>query len=417
MPLVFLSAAEPSADASAAMLARELLALRPDVTLEGLGGRALEEVGCRLLAETVSNAAMGAAAVSRALEVSRLLRRLRETWARRRPDLVVVTDSWAFHAHVARVAKSLGVPVLYYIAPQTWASRERRVRKLAHLVDRLACILPFEEPYFRAFGVEATYVGHPLWDRLPDAAFEAGDSGRNDQAPGQEPPVVGVLPGSRRGVARANWPRLVRVMDELRERVPGVRFRVPLTPASVDVVNPAALPADTVAELDAVDRLVGGVGGAGEERGRGHVDTPGASAPCGAGPRRRPCDVCVCVSGTAALHVAAYRVPLLVVYHGNPVLWHLVGRWVVRTRTYSLVNLLAGGPERITRGRHIVPEFIPWYGPVGPVVDETVSLLTDVTRRQAMRRELERVVRPLARRGASRRAAELALELLERRKG
>lgn len=374
------------------MLARELRGLRPDVTLEGLGGPGLQGAGVELLAETVSNAAMGLAAVWRAWEVSRLLGRVREAWAQRRPDLLVCTDSWSFHVHLCRLAKSMGVPVLYYIAPQTWASREGRVRTLARLVDKLACILPFEEAYFRGFGVDATYVGHPLWDRLPQEVF-VGDRERaaGEKLRVREGPVVGVLPGSRRGVARANWPRLRRVMEQLRERVPGVRFRVPLTAASRDVVRPESLAADTVAELDAVDKLVGGVGLDGG------------------------CDVCVCVSGTAALHVAAYTVPMVVVYHGNPVLWHLVGRWVVRTRTYSLVNLLSGGPERITYGRHIVPEFIPWYGPVEPVVAEVTGLLTDAGRRAAMRAELARVVAPLARRGASRRAAELAAELLQRR--
>lgn len=405
MPRVFLSVAEPSADASAALLARELRALCPDVTLEGLGGPALQGAGVELLAETVSNAAMGLAAVWRAWEVSRLLGRVREAWGQRRPDLLVCTDSWSFHVHLCRLAKSMGVPVLYYIAPQTWASREGRVRTLAAVVDKLACILPFEEAYFRGFGVDATYVGHPLWDRLPEAALVADrERAAGERLGVRERPVVGVLPGSRRGVARANWPRLRRVMEQLRGKVPGVRFRVPLTVASRDVVRPESLAADTVAELDAVDKLIGGVGLAGGDGVEGE-EVGGGGA----------CDVCVCVSGTAALHVAAYTVPMVVVYHGNPVLWHLVGRWVVRTRTYSLVNLLSGGPERITYGRHIVPEFIPWYGPVEPVVEEVTGLLKDGSRRAAMRAELARVVEPLARRGASRRAAELAAELLQRR--
>src|SRR5204863_273683 len=68
------------------------------------------------------------------------------------------------------------------------------------------------------------------------------------------------------------------------------------------------------------------------------------------------CDFAVTVSGTAAVHVAAYGVPMIVVYRGNPLLWHLVGRWVVKTRTYSLLNILSDERAKI------VPEFIPWHG-------------------------------------------------------
>lgn len=379
MPRVFLSVAEPSADTSAALLARELRQLRPDVALTGVGGPALAAAGCTLLTDTVANAAMGVAAVFRAWEVTRLLRRIAAEWDAHKPDLLICTDSWSFHVHLCKLAKDRGIPVLYFIAPQTWASRERRVHTLAKVVDRLACILPFEEPYFRRFGVPATYVGHPLWDRLPTPppAATAPSSPNN-------PPIVGVLPGSRRSVTRAHWPRLQRVMADLRARIPGIRFRIPLTPASQPIVLAAPLPPDTTAQPDAIDTLIPG------------------------------CDLCLCVSGTAALHVAAHHVPLIVVYHGNPLLWHLIGRWVVRTRTYSLVNLLSGPPDQITYGHHIAPEYIPWYGSTRPVADHAHRLLTHPDQLATMRAELARVVAPLARPGAARRAAELADQLLPR---
>lgn len=199
--------------------------------------------------------------------------------------------------------------------------------------------------------------------------------------------MVAVLPGSRRGVTRANWPRLLEVMKALRTRVPGVQFRIPLTPNSAEIIRGSDLPEGTVLSEG--------------KDGDGAMDEllPG-------------CSMALCVSGTAALHVAAHGVPLIVVYHVNPVAWHLVGRWVVRTRTYSLVNLLADGPERIASGHAVAPEFIPWYGPTERVTEMAARWLTDPNELARRREAVLRVVQPLVRPGASRRVAEIACEMM-----
>lgn len=366
--------ADPSADANAALLARELRALIPNVVLKGVGGPQMAAAGVELVADTTSKAAMGLAALLRTRELSALVYRVREIIAKDKPDLWICSDSWTVNYHFARAAKSLGIPVLYYVAPQTWASRERRVRQLREVTDRLACILPFEEAYFRKFGIDATYVGHPLWDRLVTSPAK----------PSSPAPTVAVLPGSRRGVTRANWPRLQQVMDDLRREFPGIRFKLPLTPNAADVTRPETLPPDVDAKLDAVDEFL------------------------------PQCDLALCVSGTAALHVAAHHVPLLVVYHGNPIAWHLVGRWIIRTRTYSLVNLLAGGRDEIAQGATVAPEFIPWYGPTRPVSETAIRWLKDPAELARRRTALERVTAPLARPGATRRVAEMALGMIRK---
>jgi lipid-A-disaccharide synthase len=371
---VYITVADPSADASAALLVWELRRLVPEVRLRGVGGVGMQGAGVKILADTTTNSAMGLGALLRAREMRLLVARVKEQVTADPPKLWICIDSWTLNVHFARLAKSLGIPVLYYVAPQTWASREGRVREMRKVIDRLACILPFEEKYFRERGVNATYVGHPLWDRLRTGAGVPRVEGAG--------PVVAILPGSRRGVTRANWPRLQRVMDRLRGEFPAIRFRLPLTRNAADVIRPDSLPSDVEARVDAVDDLVPG------------------------------CDLALCVSGTAALHVAAHHVPLIVVYHGNPVLWHLIGRWVVRTRTYSLVNLMAGGAGEISQGATVAPEFIPWYGGTDAVADLAAHWLRDPAELERRRGALARVTGPLATSGASRRAAEIAAEML-----
>lgn len=383
---VFITAAEASGDRNAAGLAAALRRRVPDARIEGLGGPAMAAAGVRLHAETVGRAAMGLRAFARAGEVAGLLRRADRLYREHRPDLAVCVDSWTMNKHFAALAKRHGVPVLYYVAPQAWASREGRVRRMRRVVDRLACILPFEEAWFRARGVDATFVGHPLFDGLPS---------RRDAAKPQAahvldaPPVVGLLPGSRRSVTAANFPRMLAVADRVRAALGGATFLVPTTPATEGVVGP---------------RVAG---------------RPWVSAEAGAfDDALRRCDLAIAVSGTATLHAAAWGVPMLVVYAGNPLLWHAAGRWMIRTRTFAVVNLLAreatppfGGADPAD---HLVPEFIPWHGSVAPVADAAVALLRDPAALGAQRSALLALVATLDRPGASDRAAELALDLIGR---
>ncbi len=291
--------------------------------------------------------------------------------------------------HFARVAREMGIPVLYYIAPQLWAWREGRMKKLRTYVDRLACILPFEESYFRGHRVNATFVGHPLFDQLPSEA---------PPRPAADPsnrPVVGLLPGSRKSEAQNNFPSLLDVGQRIIAAIPGVTFLVPTTPATDPVVRReiaeqegrhSCLPLPPIEiERDGFNRLV---------------------------PR---CDLCITVSGTATVHVASLGVPMIVVYRTNPFLWHMAGRWLVKTRTFALVNVLAGGlpPNRISgTSHHIVREFIPWYGSNEPVARLAIDYLKDPQKLADQRAKLAGLVATLGGRGASDRVAALALELI-----
>lgn len=379
---VFISAAEVSGDRHAAQLVLALRRLDPTLVIEGLGGPEMAEAGATVHRETVSRAAMGFRGALRALEVSRVLKWTGRHFEKFPPDVVIGVDSPSMNFHFARLAKSRGIPVLQYVAPQLWAWREGRMKKVRKWIDHLACILPFEQDYFRSHGVNATFVGHPLFDELPPQR----ERPVNDAAP---PEIVGLLPGSRKSEAQANFPRFLRVAAELSRRFAPLRFLVPTTAATHDVVRGAveALPlgstlrqAITFAQ-DAFDEMV------------------------------PHCDLCLTVSGTATLHVAGFGVPMIVVYAGNPIVWNLVGRWIIKTRTFALVNVLAAGPGA-SSDQHVVPEFIPWYGPVDSVVDLATEFLTQPPKLAAQRQRLAALVGTLDHPGASDHVARLAVEMM-----
>ena len=387
---IFITAAEVSGDKHAAQLVRSLRELDPDIQVEGHGGPEMAAAGATIHFETVGKAAMGWRGALRAAEIYKVLRWTKRHYEQSRPDLQIGVDSPSMNFHFAKAAHARGIPVMQYVAPQLWAWREGRMKKLRKWVDHLACILPFEEAYFRRHGVRATFVGHPLFDELPPQREVPGPKFPD------RPPVIGVLPGSRKSEAEANFPPLLVAAARVREAFPGATFLVPTTPATHPVVEAALRPgngappaesssvaAATTFRVDAFDELV---------------------------PR---CDLCLTVSGTATLHVAGFGVPMIVVYRGNPVLWHGIGRWLVRINTFALVNLLADpNPTDPDSRRHIVPEFMPWFGDPEPVAAKALELLRDPDRLRQQRRMLNRLVGTLDRPGASMHTAHLALEMI-----
>lgn len=381
---VFITVAEVSGDRHAAQLVRALKRLDPTLEIEGHGGPEMREAGATIHRETVSNAAMGWRGALRAAEVWNLLRWTKHHFRHRPPDLQIGVDSPSMNFHFAKLAKKRGVPVLQYVAPQLWAWREGRMKKLRQRVDHVACVLPFEEPYFRAHGVNATFVGHPLFDELPP---------RRDPPPPELrfphcAPVIGLLPGSRKSVAAANLPGLLEAAAHIRNVFPNASLLIPTT-AATDMIVPAMLkahaPRDMLGSftvgLDAFDEMV---------------------------PR---CDMCLTVSGTATLHVAGYNVPMIVVYRGNPVLWHALGRWLVRIPTRTLVNLLAAGPGASAE-QHLTPEFTPWYGSAQPVAELALDYLKHPEKLESQRQKLAELVRKLDHPGASTNVAKLALGMM-----
>lgn len=423
MPRIFISVAEPSADMHAAALVRRARERMPGAQFYGLAGPRLRAAGVVALEDFTAGAAMLTGVFARVGRGWRVVRRVQRSWRERPPDAVVLMDSGTLHLPMARRAKRIGLPVLYYIAPQTWASRAYRNRTLARCVDELACILPFEQDYFRRAGVRATYVGHPLFESLDDApppptARETAQPGAHSDPPAaaarsersdaadaaiarSEPPAaaaadsrIALLPGSRGHVIETMLPLQLAVVRSLAAR--GFRMRCAISAA--DDARAAQIRA-------IVQRLLpsGEAGARGHDPGRGHplaeilVDD-NAAVLTGA-------DLVLVASGTATLHVASYRKPMIVMYDAGRALrrpYQALGRYVVTTPHLSLVNLLAG--------RRVVPEFMPFVHDVEAVASVADALLRDERWRRLIVRQLDELVAPLERT----RASDAVCDILER---
>ncbi len=356
---LFISVAEDSADRYGAEWARAAQRRWPGVELVGFAGPRMQAAGVRPLADLTQHAAMLTGVFKLIGRGWSALSTAAKEWQANRPDAVIVMDSTALHLPMAARARQRGLPVVYYIAPQTWASRPGRNRKLAKYCDRVACILPFEEAWLRGAGVNATFVGHPLAYAVahepPPTPLAPAASGAHR---------VALLPGSRSGVIARMLPLLFRVARQMvSQSARPIDFRV-----SCSSPRREAAIRDIVAKLAPAPDV------------RWELVTENLSG------LLEWCDLALVTSGTATLEVALHRKPMVVLYDvGSPLreLYPLGGRFVVRTAHLSLVNILAD--------RRIVPEYMPIVRDITGPARDALDILRDDARRASMLADIESV--------------------------
>ena len=364
---MFVSAGEPSGDAHAAAFVAALREAVPGVQVEGFGGAKMAAQGVTLMERMEHLTVIGFVEVLKKVPAHlRLLRRIEARLKRGDVKLVVLVDYPGFHLRVANVAKRLGVPVLYYIAPQLWAWHESRVEQMARNVARLAVILPFEESFFNERGVKTAYVGHPLLDRPPAAPDRAAAK----VALGLDParPVLGLFPGSRRQEAARLWPVFREAGRLVRAQRPDVQV---ILAAASGVSYPRA---------EGV-RIV--------------QDRPGECF--------LAADAALSKSGTTTLEAALAGTPQVIAYRMNP-LSFLLARRLVRVPHIGLANQVAG--------RRFAPEMVQGEAKPAKLAAALLPLLDDSPERRAQLDGIAEVRRKLGGPGAARRAAEIAREML-----
>ncbi len=370
-------AGEPSGDQHAASLVAALKQRDPSLTFFGMGGEKLLAQGLEPVHHIRELSVMGLVEVLPKLpHIFTMLRSLEAQAARRRPACAVLVDVPDFNFRLARRLKRLGIPVIWYVAPTVWAWREGRTRLLEALVDRLLCILPFEEKFLRDRGVNATYVGNPVVEQVPDAG--PPQPFRRELGLDEHREVVAVLPGSRRSEIARLLPTLVEASKRLVAQRPGLQVVVPIAPG--------------------LDRAT--VIGPFERAGVSATFVDGRAPQCvGAS------TLALVASGTATLEAGLMRRPLVAMYRLNAISY-LVGRAMVKLDHFCLVNLLAG--ERV------VPELLQGAMTPEAIVAAAEPLWSGPEREKCLA-GLDRVRTVLGPKGTSARAAQAVLELIASR--
>ncbi|HEX9944855.1 MAG TPA: lipid-A-disaccharide synthase [Thermoanaerobaculia bacterium] len=365
-------AGEASGDLHGSRLISELRRRVPELTTFGLGGDEMQAAGLQAVAHSSEISVVGLT------EVLKVLPRAREVFAdllrevdRRRPALAVLIDFPEFNLRLAKELKGRGLEVVYYISPQVWAWRRRRVKTIARLVDRMLVLFPFETDFYRGHNVDVVHVGHPLVDEVP-ALPQAWDRGEPDG-----PYRLALLPGSRVSEVEALLPVLLEAVRRLASELP---------------IEARIIRAPTIASEFLEE----------------HVDFSGLPVEIVSGDRFAAVadsHLALCASGTATLEVGLLGTPMVMVYRLAS--WtYALGKLLVRLPDVSLVNLVLG--------KRVVPELIQADASPERVAAEAARLLTSAEARHEMQTALGELRGRLGEGGASgRAAAEVAAMLTE----
>jgi len=383
-PSIFISAGEASGEHYGALLIsalkERLVASGRSASFYGMGGERMAGEGLKCVVRSEEMAVMGLTEVVAHLpHLYREYGKLKEAIRSHPPSVAVLIDFPEIHFRLAKELHSLGVPVIFFVSPQLWAWKKRRIKLVKRFIDKMLVIFPFEEAFYRERGVEAEFVGHPLAD-VPSQSISRGQFADEH---GLDPSRtwIGLLPGSRPREIRDHLPTILRAAQELSHNL---EYLLPLAP----MLN--------VAQREQAKKLV-------EKHGEGltinFVDDARAAL--------FHARASIVASGTATVEAALVGNPFVVVYHVSPITY-AIAKLMVKVPHVAMVNLIAD--------KRVVPELIQSDFKADNIVQEIERLLPDGTPRQSMMQELARIRIMLGKpsqQGAIGRVAEITLETIQ----
>jgi len=372
---ILMVAGEISGDLHGAHLMEAILRIDPEIQFFGVGGDRLEKTGMKILYHSQSLSVVGITEVLFKMgSIMKALRGLKQFLNQEKPDLAILIDFPDFNLRLAKIAHRRGIPVLYYISPQVWAWRPKRVHLIARCVKKMVVLFPFEIPFYEAVGVDVEWVGHPLLDivrpTLPkEIAFEQF---------GLDPKrrTIALLPGSRIHEVKRLLPPLLSSAQLLQKEIPDLQFIIPLAPGI-----PEAILSPWMRNISVPVKVVKGW----------TYDAMNIS------------ELLITASGTATLEAAILGKPMIVVYRVS-FLSYWVGRGLIQVEHIGLVNLVAE--------REIAPELI--QNEVSPqrIADEALRIMRDPILQRRMTEAMAGVRQSLGEPGAAQRAASIVTSLL-----
>lgn len=371
MARILIITGEASGDLHGANLAKALQACDPQVSLAGIGGRAMEAAGVQSVGKMGRFDVMGMVGPVALLAIIRRFFFMRRLFRSEPWDAVILIDNPGLNLRYAYFAKNAGLRVFYYIAPQIWAWGPWRMYWIKKRVDQVLVILPFEKPLYDSAGMPCTFVGHPILDAVDKSydrtALRARFGFSRDER------VIALLPGSRAHEVQVLLPILIEAAEKLAQREPKTKFVLAQASTIEDnllqsVLRQSALPVTLVKEQASEVMAVS--------------------------------DLVLVASGTATLQAAVVGTPMVLFYRTTA--WEFwIASFFIRVKWIGLVNLVAG--------RSVVPELLQDEATGQRLYEEAIRILEDRSAYDEMKRDLAKVRAALGEPGASKRAAEAVL--------
>ena len=368
---IMIIAGESSGDFHSASLIRALKKINPGIEVAGIGGEKMRQAGAEIYFDISELSIIGFTDVLKNIKkIKRLFDNLLEKIDAQPPDAVVLVDYPGFNLKLAKELKKRQIPVIYYISPQIWAWWKGRIKTIKQFVDKMIVVFKFEEALYKDYGIDVSFVGHPLLENAYPAVSREDFLSKLGLSPSKK--TIGLMPGSRKMEVERILPILLESAKLIKQKLPQVQFALLQAPGLADVVRRFTDNASfsiAVCENQTYDFL-------------------------------ESCDFALVASGTATLETAIMQKPMIVVYKVSFLNW-LIARQLIKLPFIGLVNVVAG--------KKIVPEFIQYKAKPRLIAETTLEILNSQEALTTVKSELRKVREKLGTSGASYRAAEIIL--------
>ena len=361
----YIIAGEASGDLHASNLVAEIKKKDKKAEFRGCGGDLMKAQGVDLLKHYRMMAYMGFVEVAVNLrKVLRNIAQCKKDILEYQPDVLVLVDYPGFNLRIADFAHEKGFKVLYYISPQVWAWKRRRVLKIKKTVDKMLVIFPFEEEFYKNYGVDVTYVGNPLLDELAKFGTANRSIFLRRNSLGEKREIIALLPGSRKQEVKRMLPEMLKVIPDF----PEYQFVIAgLSSIGKDFYKNIMGNADAFLIEDQTYELL------------------------------QNSSAAVVTSGTATLEAALFTVPEVVCYKAN-YLSYLIAKWLIKVKYISLVNLVMD--------KEVVKELIQNEMNKVNIAKALASVLRNGKRQRQILEDYDELSERLGNAGASEMAAE-----------
>ena len=379
---IFIFAGEESGDIRGAELIKALKKISPSLHIDAVGGEKMKAAGAHIIFDITGLAVVGFVEVLKHYtEFRKLMKNVVEILSQENYSAIILIDYPGFNLRLAKRIRHLQLSVIYYISPQVWAWGKRRSREIACLVDKMIVLFDFEKDIYTSYGLETTFVGHPMVDMI--SGFSPEDLKKRLHIT-EEEKLIGFLPGSRVKEVEKILPSMLDAIELYKERQDYSPLRFIISSARKDLKEIIQKMLEKRKSIENVTIYEGSVS---------HVL---ASS-----------DIIVVASGTATLQTCLFEKPMIVVYKVAFLTW-AIAKILIKIPYIAMVNVVSG--------KKIVPELVQWGMTGDRIMKELTSYLQDDEYRVSVIQELHKVKERLGSGGAADKAARSIVEFIDRKK-
>ena len=354
----------------------ELFKDRFSFEFSAVGSKRLAEAGAHVIYDYRNISLTGVSEIfSKINHIRSAINTVKEHIRKTRPALIILVDFPGFNLRIARYAKTLEIPVLYFIPPQIWAWRKNRIYTIKRYVDRVICILPFEKETYDRSGIDAVYVGHPFINTVKPSLSREDFLKliqRNTDAP-----IIAIMPGSRENEIKKHMPVLLKTIDIIKKNIPNIVVVLPLAEnMDQSVLEPFkdSLSDTVILRNYAYDAL-------------------------------SYCDAAIVASGSVTLEAAILKAPTIVIYRVS-LLSYLIAKMLVKINFISLPNIIAG--------KEVFPEFIQHIDPE-KIAEKAIYMVHNG--KEEIRKDIDGIIEKLGNHNSYESARDAVIGFLEDRYG